>query len=321
MQSDAKNKKQLTELIRKKAEELGFALCGIAKAEALSIEKDHLKNWLAKSHHAEMHYMEKHFEKRTNPAKLVPDALSVISVLYNYFPARDVFRNRHYKISKYAFGTDYHFVMKKKLKTLLQFIRSLKEVKNARIFVDSAPVMDKVWAVKSGLGWIGKNTCLINRKEGSFFFIGEIILDVELDYNARIQKDLCGGCTRCIKACPTGALVAPYQIDARKCISYQTIEYKGAYPKTLDLDFKNRIFGCDICQDVCPWNKSSKAHQEEEFLPDDDLVKMTKEDWEQLSAEQFKGLFKKSAVKRTGYEGLMRNIAYVKKQEEEQENP
>ncbi len=313
MKSKISNKESLTTSIKKKAAELGFDLCGISKVNELIEESRKLSNWLNNKMHGEMNYMQNNLDKRTNPKKLVTNAKSVISVLYNYYPSELLPEKSNYKISKYAYGEDYHFVIKKKLRELLNYIKKQADIRYARIFVDSAPVMDKVWALKSGLGWIGKNTCLINKKMGSFFFIGEIITDLELEYNREIQKDLCGKCTKCIDACPTGALAKPYVLDARKCISYLTIEYKGKLPNKLKSKFDNRIFGCDICQDVCPWNKFSFPHNEPAFIPSKELINMNKDKWEQLTLKKFNNLFKKSAIKRTNYEGLMRNIKFSQK--------
>lgn len=312
MTTPAFNKQELTRLIKTEALNLGFQECGISKAEELKVESKALQSWLGNNFHGEMKYMENHFEKRTDPRNLVPNARSVISFLYNYYPGKENSGEQHYRISKYALGKDYHHVIKKKLKSLVRLIEDHTQSENTRAFVDSAPVMDKVWAVKSGLGWMGKNTCLINRKLGSFFFIGEIITDVELNYDSTKQKDLCGSCNRCIRACPTEALTEPYLLDSNKCISYLTIEYKGEnLPSRLREGFDNWIFGCDICQDVCPWNRMAKPHDEPVFRPNELLQKMTKQDWDNLDEEKFSILFKNSAVKRTKISGLKRNIRFV----------
>lgn len=303
-------KKEITKQIKEKCYELGFDACGISKAVYLENEAKKLKIWLKNNMHGNMKYMANNFEKRTNPSLLFKNAKSVISVLLNYYPSKKQIDNT-FKISKYAYGKDYHFVLKKKLKTLAKFIEEKVKNSNTRIFVDSAPVMDKVWAKRAGLGWIGKNSNLINRKLGSFFFIGEIITDVELEYNNKIEKDYCGDCKKCIDACPTQAIVEPYIVDGSKCISYYTIEYKeDKLPKEFLNKFNDWIFGCDICQDICPWNKFSSPTQEEEFAPNENILSMTKNEWINLSEEDFKLLFKKSAVKRTKYKGLKRNIFF-----------
>ncbi len=309
------NKSELSRAIIEKAKALGFENCGISKAEFLDKEQPKLKKWLNQSMHGEMHYMENHFEKRLNPSKLHEGAKSVISVLLNYYPEEKISEEDNYTISKYAYGKDYHYILKDKLKILYQQIENLAEQKiSARLFVDSAPVLDRIWAVKSGLGWIGKNTCLIVPKKGSFFFIGEIICDLELDYNENIISDHCGSCTKCLNACPTNALISPYKLDARKCISYLTIEYRGDLPEYLKPKFGNIIFGCDICQDVCPHNKFSLPNKIEELKPKQELKKMRKSDWEKLSKKEFKTLFGGTALERTKYEGLKRNIEFLKNQ-------
>jgi epoxyqueuosine reductase len=301
-----------TALIKAQAHALGFDFCGISQAQFLTDEAPKLEQWLTQNYQGEMAYMANHFDKRLDPRKLVDGAKSVISVLLNYYPKLTISESDNYKISKYAYGTDYHFVLKDKLKELLNFIhREIGEV-NGRAFVDSAPVMDKVWAEKSGLGWIGKHSNLLNRQMGSFFFIGELILDLELAYDSPVG-DFCGTCTRCIDACPTDAIVSPYVVDGSKCISYFTIELKEQIPSEVQGKFENWIFGCDICQDVCPWNRFAKPHQTAEFEPSDKLTQMKKSDWEEITEEVFKELFQKSAVKRTKLQGLQRNISFVAK--------
>jgi epoxyqueuosine reductase len=304
-----------TLFIKKIAQELGFDYCGISKATFLEEEATNLEEWLKKNFHGEMKYMENHFDKRLNPTLLVEGAKSVISLLLNYFPHQDLAQNNDdsYKIAKYAYGEDYHFVIKEKLKIFLQRIQENIGEVNGRAFVDSAPVMDKVWAKKAGLGWQGKHTNLINRKIGSFFFIAELIIDLELFPDAPIG-DFCGTCTRCIDACPTDAIVAPYQLDASKCISYFTIELKKEIPQDIQGSFENWIFGCDICQDVCPWNRFSTPHQTPSFFPSPDLKNLTKNDWQEITQEIFNTLFKNSPLKRTKLEGIKRNIDYVKNQ-------
>ncbi|MDO1450334.1 tRNA epoxyqueuosine(34) reductase QueG [Rhodocytophaga aerolata] len=308
----ASAKARYTQLIKQKTYELGFQYCGISKADFLEEEAPRLENWLNANKHGQMHYMANHFDKRLDPRLLVEGAKSVVSMLLNYYPEKErASGEEDYKLSKYAYGTDYHFVIKDKLKTLIQYIQEEVGEVNGRAFVDSAPVMDKVWAKKSGLGWVGKNANLLNRQMGSFFFIAEVIIDLELEYDGPV-KDYCGTCTRCIDACPTDAITEPYVVDGSKCISYFTIELKEQIPPEVTGKFENWIFGCDICQDVCPWNRFSQPHQEPQFNPASGLLEMTKKDWEEITAEVFNRLFKNSAVKRTKLEGLKRNIAFVK---------
>jgi len=300
-----------TRLIKGKAEELGFFYCGVSAAGFLENEAKQLDSWLKNGYHGKMKYMEGHFDKRLDPRKLVPNAKTVVSLLLNYFPEKTQTGPDKYKVSKYAYGVDYHFVIKEKLKELYQFIQyEIGEV-GGRVFVDSAPVMDKVWAKKSGLGWIGKNTNLIHPKHGSFFFIAELILDLELEPDGPM-KDYCGTCTKCIDECPTDAIVQPYVVDGSKCISYLTIELKDELlPNEFSGKMDDWIFGCDVCQDVCPWNRFSKPHNNTAFDPHKDLLQMSKADWKDLTEEVFQELFKKSAVKRTKYSGLKRNINFL----------
>ncbi len=306
----------LSNKIKAKAKDLGFYDCGISRADRLSADAERLKKWLDEGRQAGMGYMENHFEKRTDPRKLFENAKSVLSVLYNYFPGRNLPEEDNYKISKYAYGKDYHFIIKEKLTLLIEFIKTEAGEINARAFTDSAPVLDRAWAARAGLGWIGKNTNLITKKQGSFFFIGEIITDLELEYDEKRIENYCGTCTKCIDACPTGAL-QPYQVDARNCISFLTIENKE---ETISPEFKGKfedwIFGCDICQDVCPWNRFSRPHSEPGFDPPDILMHFGKTDWENLSKEQFNKIFKDSPVKRSKYKGLLRNINFVKMDKE-----
>ena len=257
-----------------------------------------------------MSYMERNFDKRMDTTKLVEGSKSVISLLYNYYPDKKINHENNFKISKYAYGKDYHYVIKDKLKTLLREMRIEIGDIDGRVFVDSAPILERAWAKKSGLGWIGKNTNLINKKTGSFFFIAEIIIDQELNYDSEV-KDYCGSCTACLDSCPTNALYQPYKIDASKCISYFTIELKDKFPDDLKKDFNDWIFGCDICQDVCPWNKLSKANNDPLLKPNSDLKKYTKKDWVELTDEVFKVVFKESPLKRTKFQGLRRNIKYA----------
>lgn len=301
------------ELIKVKASELGFDYCGISKAGFLERQAPRLEEWLNKNYQGEMAWMANHFDKRLDPVKLVPGAKSVISVMLNYYPSKRLPEGgEDYKISKYAYGTDYHFVIKNKLKELFAFIHEEIGAVEGRVFTDSAPVMDKVWAEKSGLGWIGKHSNLLNRQTGSFFFLGEIICDLELEPDGPV-KDYCGTCTACIDACPTDAITEPYVVDGSKCISYYTIELKDAIPEEVKPHMENWIFGCDICQDVCPWNRFSKPHQISEFDPKPELEGMSNSDWEEITEEVFNELFRKSAIKRTKIEGLKRNIEFVKK--------
>lgn len=296
--------------IKSEAKRLGFLSCGISKAGFLEEEAPRLENWLNKNMNGQMSYMENHFDKRLNPTLLVDGAKSVISLLLNYYPSE--FQNEEsYKISKYAYGQDYHFVIKEKLKELLHFIQTEIGEVSGRAFVDSAPVLDKAWAAKSGLGWMGKNTNLITQKVGSFYFIAELIVDVELEYD-NPTTDHCGSCTACIDACPTEAIVAPYVVDGSKCISYFTIELKENIPTEMKGKFDNWIFGCDICQDVCPWNRFSKPHSEPLFQANPELLSFTKKEWEEITEDVFKKVFKNSAVKRTKLKGLKRNINFLK---------
>ncbi len=304
------NKATYTQLIKQKASELGFMYCGVSKADFLEEEAPRLERWLNQNMHGQMHYMENHFDKRLDPRLLVDGAKSVVSLLLNYFPEEKQPEDGTYKISKYAYGTDYHFVIKDKLKELLAYINEAVGEVGGRCFVDSAPVLDKAWAKKSGLGWVGKNSNLITPQVGSFYFIAELIIDLELEPDGPI-KDYCGSCTRCLDACPTDAITAPYVVDGSKCISYFTIELKDQLPQEMEGKFGNWIFGCDICQDVCPWNRFSKPHREAAFVPHPHLTEMKTSDWQELTKEVFAQLFKKSAVKRTGYSGLLRNIQFV----------
>ncbi len=298
--------------IKQKARELGFDSVGIARAEFLENEAPRLENWLAKGYHGKMKYMENHFDKRLDPRKLVPDAKSVIVVMHNYYPKKKQPEDT-YRIAKYAYGEDYHYVLKRKLYQLVEFIREQAGDIAFRVFTDSAPVLEREWARRAGLGWIGKNSLLLQPGKGSFYFIAEIITDLELAYDTPTLFDRCGSCTRCIDACPTEAILPDRQIDASRCISYLTIELRD---EMLPAEFKGKwedwIFGCDICQDVCPWNRFSLPHDEPTFNPPPDLLQMTRREWEELSKPAFKRLFKKSAVMRTGYKGLIRNIRFLR---------
>ena len=298
-----------TQAIKAEAKRLGFLSCGISKAEFLEEEAPRLEKWLKKGMQGEMQYMENHFDKRLDPRLLVDDAKSVISVLLNYYPEKTQDEGT-YKISRYAYGQDYHHVMKTKLRQLLEYIEETIGEVSGRAFVDSAPVLDKAWAAKSGLGWIGKNSNLLTQQLGSYYFIGELILDLELEYDSA-TTDHCGSCTACLDACPTQAIVEPYVVDGSKCISYFTIELKNEIPNEVKGQFDDWIFGCDVCQEVCPWNRFSKPHQEPLFQPHPELLSMTKKDWEEITEEVFRKVFKKSAVKRTKYGGLKRNIRFL----------
>ncbi len=305
------NSSNHTSLIKAEAKRLGFDYVGISKADFLEEEAPRLENWLNNNMHGQMSYMQNYFDKRLDPRLLVPGAKSVISLLLNYFPSENQVDDTAPKISKYAYGKDYHIVIKEKLNQLLEFIKENIGEVDGRAFVDSAPVMDKAWAKKGGLGWIGKNSNLINKSSGSFYFIAELILDLDLEYDGAV-KDYCGTCTKCIDACPTDAIIAPYVVDGSKCISYFTIELKENIPDDVKGKMENRMFGCDICQDVCPWNRFSKPHQEPLFKANEELLGMKKEDWIELTEETFRRVFKDSAVKRTKFTGLKRNIAFLK---------
>ena len=299
-----------TKQIKDIAYELGFMFCGVSKADLLAEEAPKLEKWLQEGKHGKMQYMENHFDMRLDPRLLVPSAKSVVSLIYNYFPSQTQ-RTDSFKISKYAYGQDYHFVLKEKLKQFLEQIRIQVGEVDGRVFVDSAPVMDKAWAKKAGLGWVGKNSNLIHPKKGSFFFIAELIIDLELTPDGPI-RDYCGTCTKCIDACPTEAIVKPYVVDGSKCISYLTIELKDEIlPKEFANKMNDWVFGCDICQDVCPWNRFSNPHTEPLFQANENLLSLSKGDWKDLSDEFFNELFKKSAVKRTKKSGLMRNITFL----------
>ncbi len=304
---------ELSGAIREKALELGFADCGFSRAEALPEDAARLKEWLAGDHHARMGYMANHFEKRTDPTLLVEGANTVISLLFNYFSDRLQEDPDAPVLSKYAYGRDYHFVMKERMHLLFEFIKEHRSEAAGRVFVDSAPVLDRAWAKRAGLGWIGKNSNLISRNAGSFFFIGEIILNLPLEYNEIPEGDLCGSCNRCIEACPTGAILENRTIDSERCISYQTIENKGEISAALEAKLSGRVFGCDICQDVCPWNRKAVIHAEPEFMPSDQLMEMNAEAWSGLSMEEYTRLFRDSALKRAGFTKLKANIASLKK--------
>jgi epoxyqueuosine reductase len=301
-----------TATVKETAATLGFDYCGISKAQFLEKEALRLEKWLKENKHGQMKYMENYFDKRLDPTLLVSGAKSVISLLYNYYPSQQQ-NAAAPKISKYAYGKDYHEVIREKLNEFLSVLREKIGAINGRAFVDSAPVMDKVWAAKSGLGWIGKNSNLINKQNGSFFFIAELIIDLELEYDGPI-KDYCGTCTRCIDACPTEAIIEPYVVDGSKCISYLTIELKEEIPQEFNGKMQGWAFGCDVCQDVCPWNSFSTVHHEPLFNDARNLLNFSESEWHEMTEETFNVIFKNSAVKRTKYKGLKRNLQFIKLQ-------
>lgn len=300
-----------TQWIKDQAKALGFMSCGISKADFLEQEAPRLEKWLSEGKNGQMQYMENHFDKRLDPRKLVEGSKSVISLLLNYYPSEIQKDKQAPKISKYAYGVDYHFVIKDKLKELLSLMQDEIGDVHGRAFVDSAPVLDKAWAERSGLGWRGKHSNILSKQVGSFFFIAELIVDLELEYDSP-ATDHCGSCTACIDACPTQAITEPYVVDGSKCISYFTIELKEQIPTEFSGQFDDWIFGCDVCQDVCPWNRFSKAHNEPLFNPHPKLLDMTKKDWEEITEDVFREIFKKSAVKRTKFSGLRRNIEFLR---------
>lgn len=303
------NKIKYTQFIKSEAKRLGFLSCGISKAGFLEQEAPRLEKWLNKNHNGQMSYMENHFDKRLDPTLLVDDAKSVISLLLNYYPSESQ-NSDSYKISKYAYGQDYHFVIKDKLKELLFSIESNIGDVAGRAFVDSAPVLDRAWAAKSGLGWIGKNSNLITQKVGSFYFIAELIIDLDLEYDNAVT-DHCGSCTACLDACPTEAIAAPYVVDGSKCISYFTIELKENIPTEMKGKFEDWAFGCDICQDVCPWNRFSKSHNEPLFNPNPEFLSLSRKDWDEITEETFNVVFKNSPIKRTKFSGIKRNTLFL----------
>jgi len=310
-----KQQRRYTELLRTEAYRLGFSFIGIARAAYMDEEAQRLEAWLNQGMHGQMQYMARHFDKRVDPTRLVPGAKSVVSLLYNYFPEKKQEDPEAPKLARYAYGKDYHYVLKPKLKTLLQQLRAEVGEFDGRVFVDSAPVLERDWARRSGVGWTGKNTLLIHPRAGSYFFLAELIIDLELEYDGPI-RDHCGTCRRCIDACPTDA-IAPegYLVDGSKCISYFTIELREAIPEEYQDRFENWMFGCDICQEVCPWNRFARPHAEPAFEPHPDLLGMRREEWEELTEETFREVFRHSPVKRTKYEGLRRNIRFLGKKE------
>ncbi len=300
-----------TAIVKKTAADLGFSFCGIAKAGFLNEDAKRLENWLKQGMHGNMHYMENHFEKRVDPSQLVPGAKSVITLLQNYFPAAAQDEGVP-KISKYAFGDDYHDVIRKKLDLFFDTLQQNIGKFTGRGFVDSAPVLERAWAVQSNLGWVGKNGNLLTKTGGSYFFIASLIVDVELDYDTPYAQDYCGNCTRCIDACPTDAILPHKVIDGSKCISYYTIELKEALmPAGTTKNFDNWLFGCDVCQDVCPWNRFAKEHREPAFTPLPEVLHFTTKDWEELTEEKFKIVFADSPIKRTKFGGIQRNLKHL----------
>ncbi len=311
--ADSSNTERNTRLIKQWARELGFMQCGIAMAGFLENDAPLLEKWLHQGRHGEMKYMENHFDKRLDPRKLVPGAKSVITLMYNYYPENELPEKDNYKIARYAYGEDYHFVIKDKLKSFFSRIRDQIGQAEGRVFVDSAPVMERSWAKKSGIGWIGKNSLLLNRGSGSYFFLAEIILDLDLIPDGP-TGDYCGTCTACMDACPTDAIPEPYQVDGSRCISYLTIELKSSIPEEFREQMNDWIFGCDICQEVCPWNRFATPHHQTAFQPPAELLAMNKSDWEELTEETFRKIFRKSPLKRAKFTGLKRNISFVKEE-------
>lgn len=304
-------KESHTQLIKSFAAQLGFSYCGIAKAERLDADAKKLEAWLSKGMHGTMKYMENYFDARVDPTKLVPGAKSVITFMLNYFPSTKQHEDAP-KISKYAYGNDYHEVIRSKLKLLLQSIKEKIGDINGRGFVDSAPVLERSWALKSGLGWVGKNGNLINKQSGSFFFIATIICDLDLEYDSPFAKDYCGTCTKCIDECPTDAILPDKIIDGSKCISYFTIELKDAFiDERMKGKFDNWMFGCDVCQDVCPWNRFSKATTETNFQPIPEILNLSTKEWEAMSEETFKKIFQHSPLKRSKFAGIQRNLKFI----------
>ncbi len=303
-------KNKHTNFLKEQANQLGFSFCGVSKAEKLESEEKNLADWLAKGYHGKMAWMENHYDKRLNPAELVPGAKSVVSLMYNYYPESADNLNTQYRVARYAYGKDYHAVIKEKLSRLLSILQNEIGAFTGRVFVDSAPVMERQWAARSGLGWLGKNTLLINKEQGSYFSLAELVIDLELEYDQPI-RDYCGTCTRCIDACPTEAILEGSILDASRCISYLTIELKEAIPDEFKGKTRNWIFGCDICQEVCPWNRFSKPHNEPEFHLSDGVRQLSAGKWQEITEEVFNKVFRDSPLKRTKYRGIMRNIAFL----------
>ena len=304
------NAKKYSKIIKEKADKFGFQSCGISQAGFLEEEASAFEKWLQMGFHGEMQYMENYFDKRLDPRLLIEGAQSVISLSYNYFPRKILSQENNFKISKYAYGEDYHEVIKEILKTMVEELQTEIGDFGFRVFVDSAPVLERAWAKKSGIGWVGKNANLITKKQGSFFFLAEIICDLDLEYD-KPTTDHCGKCRKCIDACPTHAIVNEKIIDASKCISYATIELKNDIPDSFHHKMEDWMFGCDICQDVCPWNRFSVPHRQAKFAPNEKLQNFKKKEWKELTQELFSGIFRKSPVKRTKYSGLIRNIKFL----------
>lgn len=294
----------------------GFLECSISKPSILEKEKESYAKWIKQNYHGKMSYLANHIDMKFNPDLLMPGVKSIITVILNYYPVEKMTSADNYRLAKYAYGKDYHDVLKNKLNTIAEKCITQFGPMQYRAFTDSAPIPDRIWAQKGGLGWIGKNTLLINKEQGSFFFIGHLFIDRDLEPIIKIQEDLCLDCDKCLKACPTQAFIAPYQMDATKCLSYQTIENKSVFKDIPPQQFRNTIYGCDICQDVCPFNKNPKPHQTEEFLPHPDLLKLRKKDWQELKPMHFGEIFRGSAVKRAGYKGIMQNIDWIQKPSE-----
>ena len=303
------NYSERTQFIKATATRLGFSFCGISRAEFLEEEAPRLEAWLKKGYQGKMQYLENYFDKRLDPSLLVPGAKSVVSLLYNYYPERELSAS-DLKIARYAYGEDYHFVIKEKLKLFMEEIYAHIGHVEGRVFVDSAPVMERAWAKKSGLGWTGKNSLLINKEAGSFFFLAEMIMDLELEYDGPV-KDYCGTCTACMDACPTNAIAEPYVVDGSRCISYFTIELKEEIPTDYKGKFQNWIFGCDICQEVCPWNRFAKPHDEPRFAPSEEVSSLDSHEWRELTEDVFQKLFRRSPLKRAQFKGIKRNIQFL----------
>lgn len=300
------------DILKSTAKRLGFDFCGIAKAGFLESEAPRLEHWLNQNYQGKMAYLANHFDKRLDPTKLVDGAKTVVSLIYNYYPSKQLTdSNSDVKLAKYAYGEDYHLVIREKLTEFLEILREEIGEISGRSFVDSAPVMERQWAQKAGLGWLGKNSLLLNREMGSFFFLAELIIDLEATPDTPLAKDYCGSCTACIDACPTDAIVKPGMVDGSRCISYLTIELKDAIPEEFKGKMENWAFGCDICQDVCPWNRFAKPNQEPAFQPSQDMVNLNERDWKEMTEETFKQVFAKSAVKRAKYVGLKRNLDFL----------
>ena len=308
--------KDFTKQFIEKAKSLGFEEIGISKARALSEEAKNLEKWLLNGFHGDMEYMHRNFDLRIDPKKLFPGAKTIISLTHNYYNSIRFEDTSRPKIAKYAYGKDYHKVLKKKCNLLIDWIIEQKGAIQARAFVDSAPILERKWAEISGIGWIGKNSLLLTKAKGSFFFLSEIIIDIPMEYTETKATDYCGSCTKCIDACPTEAIVAPYQIDSNKCISYLTIEYKKELPEKFKDKMNSWVFGCDICQDVCPINARSRNHQESKLLPNEQFISLNKEEMYNLNEVQFNTIFEGSAIKRTKFEGLKRNLNFVKRIED-----